>query len=211
MKKMILLNGGKGAGKTDISNYLNELWLLPDARCKDHLYVLTQKFFNISPEEFFEIYEDRELKETPMDRFAVTWKSYNKICSVIPNFTRAMNDDQMYPLSIREAMIYVSEIVCKPTFGRDYFGRIRVESMTVDGTYIDDSAGFWEELPPLIKEIGQENIILLRIKGRGDFTGDSRSFIPDGVIDNTVDIENDEDLYGLFLRAEEAVKDFIEE
>ena len=210
MKKIILLNGGRGAGKTDISNHLNELWLLPDARCKDHLYVLTQKFFNISPEEFFEIYENRELKETPMDRFAVTWKSYNKLCSVIPNFTRAMNDHQMYPLSIREAMIYVSEIVCKPTFGRDYFGRIRVESMTVDGTYIDDSAGFWEELPPLIKEIGQENIILLRIRGRGDFEGDSRSFISDGVIDNTKNIRNDTTLDDLFSRVRECVYNFIE-
>lgn len=194
--KVVLLNGPAGCGKGIVISALDDNldYHVPIRSCKDHLITLTISFFRLHYAQFMEIYCDREMKEVPREEFAVTQEAYIELMRFLK---KPFDINGLCKLSIREAMIYVSEFICKPTFGIDYFGVARAEAIEEGQKVIDDSCGFEEELPPLIERVGQENILLIRIKGRGSFEGDSRDYISDGVVDNTVDVENtgDEDEY----------------
>lgn len=202
MSKIILLNGPKACGKNVAVDRIKDLSSkeVIDRRCKDHLFTLTAAFFKMTMEEFNEHYECRETKEEPKSEFSVTPKAFNKLAPIIsqptmPEFSRSMM------LSVREALIYVSEVICKPTFGRNYFGVVRAEAIDVDSNEwsIDDSCGFDDEIAPTTIRLGMDNVMLIRIYGRGSFEGDSRSYINNGVVDNTVDVYNT-DTEELFLR-----------
>jgi hypothetical protein len=55
-----------------------------------------------------------------------------------------------------------------------------------------------------------ENILLIRIHRDGyTFEGDSRDYIPDGVITNTVDIDNNGTLEDYLKKVETVVRGFI--
>lgn len=201
--KLILLNGPIGCGKTELSEHLkyslHELGIeIKDRRCKDHLHKLTMMFFNVPEDTYWEIYNTRTLKETPNSLFRVSIGAYNQLAKIIKNLPK--KNENWVDLTIRQAMIFVSEVLCKPTFGKDYFGRVRVESMLEGEVAIDDSTGFEEELYPAIESLGQENILMIKILNRGDFGGDSRSFIEDGVIENTAYIDNGEISFDEFLK-----------
>jgi hypothetical protein len=193
MKRLILLNGPRECGKSDAVKLLHAHFDLVERQCKDKVHELTQAFFSVSRERYYEIYLSRKLKDSPVPEFMVTGKAYQLLQNILgeqnPRYTGMVK-----MLSIREAMIYVSECLCKPSFGVDYFGIVRAKSITDGELAIDDSAGFEDELYPAIKLLGQKNIILIRIYGRGNFEGDSRRYIGDGVIDNTIDIHNNSTL-----------------
>jgi hypothetical protein len=211
MSKIILLNGGKGCGKTDLTEYLKSLYPeMRDRRCKDHLHELTMKLFCVPEELYWRIYNNRSLKETANTNFMLRGEEVWRLDKVLKREPSVKFPNEMYPLSQREAMIYVSEVVCKPAFGKEYFGEARVKAMRGDALSIDDSTGFVEELNPLIRKIGQENILLIRIKGRGDFEGDSRDFIPDGVIEDTEDVWNTKDIMSYFAYCKDIVERFLE-
>lgn len=110
-------------------------------------------------------------------------------------------------LSVRNAMIYVSEIFIKPRLWRSYFGRARmleidktVKEFTrkygeLDYVFYDDSSasfqGSSDELVGLVDYFGEDNILLINIRGRGKFgVGDSRNYHADGTVKNTVDLWN---------------------
>jgi energy-coupling factor transporter ATP-binding protein EcfA2 len=180
MSKLILLNGPIGCGKSEAVKFLKIFYPnMKERRCKDKLFKLVPEFFCISEERFWEIYDDREIKEKPMPEFTITQIMYENLRR-ITNGPEA--EGEFVEISVRDAMIYVSEIVCKPTFGQDYFGVARAKSIEEGELAIDDSCGFAGELPPVIEKVGKENILLLRIHGRGSFEGDSRGYMPDGTI-----------------------------
>lgn len=191
MAKLILLNGPMGCGKSEVVKYLSKRFPLVERRCKDKLFKLTMEFFCVNPQRFWETYNKRELKEAPLEDYKLEVTEYNKLAKMLgkPNLVR-YDLPKYVNISVREAMIYVSEILCKPAFGTDYFGIARTKEITESEIAIDDSCGFAEELTPAIEKLGQENILLVRIHGRGSFEGDSRSYIADGVITNTVDVNN---------------------
>ncbi len=202
--KMILLNGAKSCGKNTLletffnhtySKYWQEDITWVDASCKVHLYKLVQDFFLISEERFWEIYNDRELKEKPLPEFAINlhWAEEMELEELVGEIGSSW-------LSIRQAMIYLSEVIIKPRMGTDFFGRARlalIKQSPPASIYYDDSSscfnGDCSELNGLVEHFGEDNILLIRIKGRGSFEGDSRSFIPDGVVKHTVDLWNDRD------------------
>jgi hypothetical protein len=153
--------------------------------------------FRMTLEEFFVHYECRETKETPKEEFKVLAGAFNKLVKVIGGREvwpiRSNGEEVTMTLSVREALIYVSEVLCKATFGREYFGVARAEAIGSSGKYecaIDDSCGFDDEIGPTIDRLGMDNVMLIRIHGRGSFDGDSRNYISDGVVDNTVDVYN---------------------
>lgn len=209
MPKLILLNGPIGCGKTDVVEYLKGQYDLTDRRCKDKLFKLTMELFCVDQRKFWHIYNTRDLKEVPNEAFTLSYpevcKLYDYIDKPRPRLCGKTN------ISIREAMIYTSEIICKPAFGKDYFGIARVKDMQQGELAIDDSCGFSEELPPAISTLGQKNILLIRIHGRGTFEGDSRSYIEDGIIDNTVDVYNTGSLGDYFSTITKVVEGFINE
>lgn len=213
MSKIILFNSPKNVGKSKAIEYLRDKGIsLISAECKESLHSLTMTLFGVKPERYWEIYNTRELKEVPLEEFRISIE-YTDGCALERLIDITLLDregvlgrdtfiDSKYRynvrLSIREAMIYVSEVVVKPRWGEDWFGQARVRKMKgFDGycpfppIFCDDSCAFVDELHPLIKYLGQENILLLRIHRDGStFEGDSRNYIPDGVITNTVDVYN---------------------
>lgn len=115
-----------------------------------------------------------------------------------------MSHNLKITLSIREAMIYISELIVKKRFNQDWFGQERVRRMKkfehnysyIDGVnmdfnlvFTDDSCGFEDELPPLFDYVGNENVLLIRLFREGfNFEGDSRQYVSPDV--TTVDIFN---------------------
>ena len=208
MSKIILFNSPKNVGKSKAIEYLRDKGVsLISAECKEPLHNLTMTLFGVKPERYWEIYNTRELKEVPLPEFTVkltlretSW--LENLVGDLPDHSLLQYDPKyrgsIFKLSIREAMIYVSEVIVKSRFGEDWFGQARVRKMKgFDGycpfppIFCDDSCAFVDELHPLIKYLGQENILLLRIHRDGfTFEGDSRDYIPDGVITNTVDVYN---------------------
>lgn len=221
MSKIILWNSPKGLGKDEAITYLRSLgYPLVRREAKGKLHELTMAFFCIQPERYWEIYEDRVLKETPLQEFKIdlsiedgcqlekllgfslgnvhTDKFFNKRITVMP----------LWNLSLREAMIYISEIIMKPRFGNNFFGVARAKAIQEGEIAVDSSTGFVEELPPLIERLGQENILLIRVHREGTtFEGDSRNYIPDGVISNTVDVNS---VYGELTEYLEEVEKIVE-
>lgn len=211
MAKLILLNGPANCGKSIAVDYLKQFYVLTDRRCKDKLFKLTQELFCVDERMFWDIYNDRAKKELPNPNFKLSPIEAIKLFEYLYTDGSFRCVAEQVELSIREAMIYVSEIICKPAFGEDYFGKARVEDMLAGELAVDDSCGFVDELGPAIDHLGQDNILLIRIFGRGDFSGDSRGYIPEGVIDNTVDVFNIGKEKDYLKEVEEVVEDFINE
>lgn len=214
--KIILFNGVAGCGKDEAIKHLRSLdYPLVRREAKGKLHALVQEFFCVSPERYWEIYNNRELKETPLLEFTIVLNDY-EIKVLERSFGEVYIDSlqEHIPhlavcwLSIRQAMIYISELIIKPRFGRDYFGVARAKAIQENEIAVDSSTGFEEELPPLIERLGQENILLIRVHREGTtFEGDSRGYIPDGVITNTVDVES---VYGKLDKYLEDVEKIVE-
>jgi hypothetical protein len=187
MSKILLLNGPRNCGKSEATRLLKQSFTLSERPCKAKLYTLTMELFNLAPDVFWDIYNTRSLKEVPLPEFTVSAAAYASLSKVIP--LPSAHGDPMQ-LSCRQAMIFVSEVVCKPTFGQDYFGVARANAMVDGELAIDDSCGFDEEIPAVIERLGEDNVLLVRIHGRGEFSGDSRAYIHDGTVPNTLDVYN---------------------
>lgn len=215
--RLILLSAPIGAGKTELVNALKPKYGLIESRCKDHLFTLTQNLFNLSEQEFFEIYEDRDTKETPLSIFSVPNEEAYELGRLLGKETLLIsvahnqrNGSPRTALSVRETLIFVSELICKPLFGKDYFGKCRAATLNGNSIYIDDSCfGTADEIKPAIAKLGMDNILLIRIKGRGDFDGDSRQYVPDGVVKNTVDVYNDGTLEDFIAKCDDVISEFV--
>lgn len=225
--KIVLLNAPKEAGKNELlkfyMNYHSVEWsdLMRDASCKVHLYKLVQDFFLVSEDRFWDIYNDRELKEKPMPEFKVQLSTYEFFLlqeitkSILQGYEERVFGFVEVQLSIRQAMIYLSEVVIKPRLGMNYFSKSRMEliKQNLSQLYYDDSSscfnGDSSELDGLVEHFGEDNILLIRIKGRGTFDGDSRSYHPDGVVKNTVDLWNDKDEQSFLEAGSKIIEEFL--
>lgn len=224
MSKIILFNGVKSLGKDEAITYLRSLgYPLVRREAKGKLHELTMAFFCIQPERYWKIYEDRVLKEAPLTEFHIhldfdehyyleEMLDYNLTDEWEDGHPRLLGNTSgslcEVNLSIREAMIYISELVMKPRLGKNYFGVARAKAIQDGEIAVDSSTGFVDELPPLIERLGQENILLIRVHREGTtFEGDSRNYIPDGVINNTVDVNS---VYGELTEYLEEVEKIVE-
>ena len=215
MSKIILFNGVKSVGKDEAITYLRSLgYPLVRREAKGKLHELTMAFFCIQPERYWEVYEDRVLKETPLEEFEIILEDYEiKVMERsfgevhIDRFQEHLPHLTVCWFSLRQAMIYISELVMRPRFGKNYFGVARAKAIQEGEIAVDSSTGFVDELPPLIARLGQENILLIRVHREGaTFEGDSRSYIPDGVITNTVDVNS---VYGELTEYLEEVEKIV--
>ncbi len=96
----------------------------------------------------------------------------------------------LYGKTWRQVYIAVSELLFKPMFGKDIFGRLLVDEIEiirkiaeVDGEtdpdyFLVSDSGFLDEASVVVSRYGAENIILVHLERDGyDFTGDSRGYI----------------------------------
>ena len=229
----VLLNGPANCGKGVVVDYLKSQGYDFKVRsCKDKLHTLTREFFCVPEERYWEIYNDRTLKERPLTDFQVkTFPTVPmEIKRVLPDFSfwdyrreyTFLPDGRMtsITLSIREALIYMSEVIVKPRMGSDYFGVARALSVQTNEIIVDDSTAAFnvngdikcDEVVPLIERIGADNTLLIRIHRDGfTFDGDSREYVPDGVVPNTIDIHNIGTEHEYYLKVEEVINDFIKQ
>lgn len=204
--KVVIFSGPAGVGKDTAIEMMSEALLkevveVKRAECKEHLFKLTKIFFNLTDSYFNELYFNRTKKEIPYIplKNAEATRLYELLGYNTSLWGNAIDDkNRVRPyettgyslISIREAMIYISELVYKPARGQDIFGRIRASKVIPndDTLYVDGSYGFVDELMPLINSVGAERILAIRLHCEGmSFDGDSRSYIPDGLVP-TVDI-----------------------
>lgn len=154
---IVLLNAPKGAGKDTIGIELQNLYGCQLRAFKTKLYEIAYPFTKgLSYVEFLHYCTDRELKEKRSNHF---WSK-----------------------SPRDFLIFISERIVKPHFGKNFFGLSATESISAEdfnkGVVFTDS-GFEEEALPLVKDFGGRNVFIVQFTGQGvkDFGNDSRGFI----------------------------------
>ncbi len=170
--KIILLNSPPNSGKDYAAQLIREKYRSKHMEFKAPMHKIAMALTGLDNEAYYAIYNDRELKE-----------------KVHPKFLG---------FSPRDLMIWISEDVCKPQFGQDFFGKPAATGVDIkNGTVFSDS-GFPIEVFPLAEKHGSENIIVVRFNRFGsNFGKDSRDYLqpedcPKGV--RFIDLKNDGDI-----------------
>ena len=150
---IVLLNGPPGSGKDTLADILvKRNWLFQKRRFKDALVDIAAAVYRVTPAFINEKLEDRIWKETPTEIFD--------------------------GLSLRQALIKVSEDMIKPMYGNDYFGVSCAKTMNPQGNYVISDAGFESEANVLIDKFGKDDVVLIQLSREGhDFSNDSRSYL----------------------------------
>jgi hypothetical protein len=170
--KIILLNSPPDSGKDYAAELFNAMYGCKHMEFKAPMHKIAQALTGLDEDKYYAIYNDRELKE--------------KVHPLFLGF------------SPRDLMIWISEDVCKPQFGQNFFGEPAATGCDIkNGTVFSDS-GFPAEVFPIAERHGAENIIVVRFNRHGsNFGGDSRNYLqpeecPDGV--KFIDLKNDGDI-----------------
>ena len=152
MIKAILLNGPPECGKDTIGKLLQKELGCALTCFKFDLYQSTAEHFLVNLDWFIKMCNDRDFKDKV--KFA-----------------------ELGDRTPREALIHVSEDICKPKFGNDHFGKLAASRITdlydFDIVVFTDS-GFVDEVPPLTKVA---DVTIVQLHGRGSFEGDSRDYV----------------------------------
>jgi hypothetical protein len=149
---IVIFNGPPGSGKDEAALYFEENYGFSTLSFKEQLFKETIEHFGVNAEWFMEDYGNREIKEKP--------------CVALNNMSR------------RQALIYVSEEIIKPKYGKDYFGNKVAEQIEEGNNYVLSDGGFMEELLPLFEKVGPENVIVIQLTREGhDYSSDSRRYI----------------------------------
>lgn len=151
MKKLVVLNGPAGCGKDTLADILVTSGFFDEKLSfKSPIFdvargVLSKDDFD----KFIKNYDDRSFKES--------------------------HQSFLGGKTPREFMIWISEVVMKPVFGNDVFGK-RLYSKIVDGFYVSSDGGFASEIEPLLSN--GVDVMIVRLHRDGfDFSGDSRSYL----------------------------------
>jgi len=95
--------------------------------------------------------------------------------------SKGLPSEFFYGKTPREAYIAVSELLCKPLLGQDFFGRLVAYAIGQEPhcpLWAITDSGFAHEAEPIIRAVGRENCTLVRVHRDGcTFAGDSRSYI----------------------------------
>lgn len=110
--------------------------------------------------------------------------------------TKDMPRIKLGGLTMRQALIHVSETVIKPNFGQNYFGRAAGKSLK-DGVNLFSDGGFEPEIREVMNAVGRDNFLLVRVHPLIDGelkgfegSGDSRGYVMCDDIPS-VDVVND--------------------
>jgi hypothetical protein len=176
MNKTIILNAPPNAGKDTIAIALAAATGATHLQMKHHLYQVTASLFNTSLLHFMCKAEDRDLKDKQTQLFTLPMDRYNQLCRITGSKpVRGVSPNSVHAISPREALIYTSEIVVKPAFGSDYFGKISNSNIQPCGAVFSDG-GFDDELTPIL--LGQEEVYIIKFDREGcSWEGDSRSWL----------------------------------
>lgn len=188
---IVILNGPAGCGKGIAYAAIRAVHNAGDGRIKKKLHEIASALWGVP----LDLWDQREGKEEPHPKLTLAREELMGLAGPVKiphaQLVHALNVPKgaLVQISPRQALIYVSEVICKPAFGADYFGRERAERVAGGGLWCCESGGFLEEITPL----PPEEVCLIRVRGRGEFgPDDTRSYLTvPGV--RTVDIDNSGD------------------
>ena len=150
----VILNGPPGSGKDLAARAISE-WsprFFAHREFKTKLFELVKAIYDVDSKTFDQLYNDPKTKEAPHELFN--------------------------GLSPRQAMIFVSEEIIKPAFGKQYFGSSAAKLLSENKINIFSDGGFEDETIPVCDKIGADNVMIIRIHRLGhDFSSDSRRYL----------------------------------
>lgn len=197
-KKIVLLNGPLGCGKDFLADHLIQKLGGVKQQFKEALYIHTAENWGIPLEVFKSWATDRELKEERNPRLKLEWIDWVKLCDYLGREEKGFFSP-IVNLSPRDAMIYTSELIYKPKYGEDYFGRYTgdlIANSEEELHYVSDS-GFREEASTLVSMFGADSVKLIRIHREGcKFSPqDSRNYVYlDDLNVASLDLDNNRDV-----------------
>lgn len=152
MNKIIILNGPPGSGKDTIAELLKGFVSL---EFKAHLHKIAILLSGMTEHDYFILYNNREVKEIPTDL--------------------------LLGFSPRGFLIHISEVMCKPHFGKNYFGVVAtkaIKSVINTSSVIFSDGGFPNEVNVLSEVFGKDKVVIVHLYRNGcSFAGDSRDYI----------------------------------
>ena len=178
MNKTIILNAPPNAGKDTIAMALCATTGAMHMEMKSHLYHITASLFNMQLSKLKHMATDRDRKEKQTQLLTLPIDKYNLLCRITGSKpVRGVSPKSCHAISPREALIYTSELVVKPAFGRDYFGKIANSNIQPCGAVFSD-VGFDEEIEPIAR--GQKDVYIIQFERDGcTWSGDSRGWLSD--------------------------------
>lgn len=196
---VVILNAPPGAGKDTVAQYLCAYTDADHLEFKSALRRSVAGLFGVYYSWFSEVSEDRLLKETKSPKLTLPHNSYLALCDCLK--IEYPEPEDTYELTPREALIYVSEIVVKPSFGKDYFGVRAASSIDLEWGSVFSDGGFIEEVSPVLDKIGHGNLFIIKFTGQGatSFEGDSRNWLPDIEGAHVLETTNDGTLWEITL------------
>jgi hypothetical protein len=134
MNKIYILNGPPGSGKDTIADELHGESCV-SLEFKGHLHKIAILLSGMHEDDYFDLYNQRELKEVPTEA--------------------------LLGFSPRGFLIHISEVMCKPHFGNNYFGISAARGVNV-----------------LSGIFGRDKVVIIHLYRDGcNFDNDSRDYI----------------------------------
>lgn len=182
--KVIIFNAPPQSGKDTCAEYCCQFLPSVHSRFKKPLIEMCSNILKVESTDFLRCYEKK--------------KDFKGTIHINNSFTY---HKEAFNLSIREFMIHISENVMKPTFGDMFFGLYAGQNLNTEKWNIFSDGGFPEEIKGLCEYIPKENIIVVKIQRDGcSFENDSRGWIDESLVGETIVIPNNDSLEELFLR-----------
>jgi len=173
---VIILNAPPNAEKDTVADALAEEIGVQHSRFKEHLYQVTAVLFNMDVATLRGLASDRDAKDVPHPSLVLELSAFRKLRAVLKT-----SDFRPEPICIspREALIFASEVVVKPTMGEDYFGNVFASNINIETGTVASDGGFEDEIYPCIERVGRENVFIVQFtrKGVNSFDGDSRDWV----------------------------------
>lgn len=159
-KTILILNGPPSCGKDTLADALVEAFGWQKVEFKAALRVDTASVFDVTIESLRKLEKNKETP-TPLLRHPET------------------NE----PMSLRQALIYTSEQVIKPKFGKEHYGLRMLDSLRLSDKdiFVCSDGGFPHEVLPLCD--AGVRVRIMRIDRPGyTFANDSRNYIPEDFV-----------------------------
>lgn len=183
--KVIIFNAPPKSGKDTAANYCCQFLPSVHSQFKKPLIEMCARVLSIPLKEFLALYESSKNNEGVF----ISYSDPLKTCQYFRTF------------NMRQFMIHISENVMKPIFGDMFFGLEAGKKLSNDKWNIFSDGGFPEEIKGLLEYTCKENIIVVKIQRDGcSFENDSRGWIDESLVGETIVIPNNDSLEELFLR-----------
>ena len=226
MRKCIIMNANTvRAGKDTSANHMVQLINSQESNLvahkrnfKDKLIEATATMLNIPVEEFLAYYDHKTVmlpkpyKEDKLCIVALLHAHKYEWWKDVPMYNVG---DKLF--SKRQALIHCSETLFKPLLGKEVFGQMFVESLPEEGITFSGDGGFFDEAMPVIRELGKENVLIVRItRDIESDVVDSRSLLkPEDFPPESrpcfLDVENSGSVEDLKRKVEEGVGAWMNE